>query len=48
MLVELELFNVPRSTGVTGLTYALRATDNVYNITTDAVMLKIKKKVKSK
>jgi hypothetical protein len=42
-LVEHELFNVPGSTGVTGLRYVLNATDNDYNITIDAVMLKIKK-----
>ena len=44
MLVELELFNVPGSTGVTGLTDALKATDDDYSITIDAVTLKIKKK----
>lgn len=43
-MVELELSNVPGSTGVTGLTYALKATDNDYSITIDAVMFKIKKK----
>ena len=45
ILAEIELFNVPGSTGVTGLTYALKATDSDYSITIDAVMLSIKKKV---
>jgi hypothetical protein len=46
IFVEIELYNVPGSTGVTGLTYALKATDNDYSITIDAVTLRICKKSK--